>query len=187
MKQFKVNVQSFWFTGAFTFLTLLVGILFATNPWILEKICIIIGSILLLAGAVLLVVYFVKKRAVPQPLMYGLFSMAGGILLCIVPTVLKILIPIFFGIWILLSSLSGIYRNFSFRRELPRWWIGFLLCIVCAGLGVYVLSRPVTVMESTIRLIGICMIIHAVFRLISIFMGRKCYHQDSVVETTIKE
>lgn len=164
--------------------TLLVGILFTAKPFILEKICMIAGGALCVLGAVLLVLFFVKRQNIH--LTYGVVCLAAGILLCIIPSLLKFLIPILFGLWILTSAGSGLFRNLSYRNSYPHWWVGMLLNAVCAAVGVYVITRPVATMEATVRLIGIAMIVHAVLRLVAVFMGRKCY-TGTVIETTIGE
>lgn len=185
-----------------TILTLISGILFTAKPDILELICIIIGMILALAGIGILIYYLAKGRKTHIVCVYSIIFMIAGALFGIVPTLLKFLIPIFFGAWLLTSSAAGIYNNCMMRRINPLWWIGLLLCTAGGAIGVYVITRPVTVMETTIRLIGIAMIVHSALRLVSIIFGHK-YQKEAekaaeeaddapaasgeVIEATIKE
>ena len=188
-----------------TILTLISGILFTAKPDILELICIIIGTLLALGGVGILIYYLVKGRKTHIICVYSIVFMVAGALFGIVPTLLKFLIPIFFGAWLLTSSAAGMYNNFMLRRVNPLWWIGLLLCTAGAAIGVYVITRPVTIIETTIRLIGIAMIIHSALRLASIICSHKFQREaeqteepaaktpeppavsGQVIETTIKE
>ena len=114
-----------------------------------------------------------------QSFLRSVFISVAGVLLIILPGLLKFLIPIFFGAWILLSSVSGMYRNFTFRSDHHFWWIGLILSTLGAGLGIYIITRPMTVMDSTIRLIGIALIVFAVLRLVSLFMARHYFTAPS--------
>ena len=184
------NWKSFWYTNLITILTLIFGVILTCWPDILIKICIIAGIVLCAAAVVL----FLMHRKSEKPLLYYAgVSLVAGILLCIVPTLLKFLIPVLFGGWILISSCSGMYRNFSFRSVHSKWWAGFILCAVGAIIGIFVLTRPMQMMETTIRLIGISLIVFSALRLVSAFLGREGYRaaeaeaEGQIVETTMKE
>ena len=159
--------------------TLALGILFTAKPDILVTICLYAGIALLVIAAGLVIAYFVKKREIAVLMVYGIMAAIAGVLLIILPGLLKFLIPIFFGAWILLSSASGMYRNFTFRSDHHFWWIGLILSTLGAGLGIYIITRPMTVMDSTIRLIGIALIVFAVLRLVSLFMARHYFTAPS--------
>lgn len=185
----KLNWKSFWYTNLFSIITLLVGIVLTAKPDILTSTCKVFGGIMTLLGIILLALYFIPKKRSQEMLSYGCTFLIAGVLLAFIPSLLKILIPILFGGWILVSSLSGMYRNFAFRQSVPHWWIGFLLCTVSAGLGIYLLTRPVTVMNQTVKIIGIIFIIQAVLRIISTILGRNGYKsaEQDFVDTTIQE
>ncbi|MDE5768136.1 MAG: DUF308 domain-containing protein [Oscillospiraceae bacterium] len=185
----KINLKSFWYTNLFSILTMLVGIVLTAKPDILTSTCKVFGGIMTLLGIILLALYFIPKKRSSEMRSYGITFLIAGILLAIIPSLLKFLIPILFGGWILLSSLSGIYRNFAFRENVPHWWIGFLLCLASTILGIYLLTRPIIVMNQTVRLIGIIFIIHSVLRIISTILGRNGYKsaEQDFVDTTIQE
>lgn len=180
----KLNQSHLLSTAVSAAVTLLIGILFTAKPLILEKICMIAGGTLCVLGAVLMVLYFIKRQS--AHLAYGIVCLVPGILLCIIPGLLKFLIPILFGLWILTSAGSGLFRNLSYRNSYPHWWVGVILNAICAAIGIFVITRPVEAVEATVRLIGISMIIHAALRLVAVFMGRKCY-TGTVIEATIGE
>ena len=185
----KLNFKSFWYTNLFSLITLAVGIVLTIKPDILTSTCKLFGGIMIVIGIVLLALYFIPKKRSQEMLRYGCYFLIAGILLAVIPSLLKFLIPVLFGGWILISSLSGIYRNFCFRKTLPHWWIGFLLCMISAGLAIYILTRPMTVVNQTVKIIGIVFIIHAILRILSTVLGRNGYKsaEQDFVDTTIQE
>ncbi|MBR1529136.1 MAG: DUF308 domain-containing protein [Oscillospiraceae bacterium] len=185
----KIDWKTFWYTNFFSILTLSAGIVFTAKPDIITTICKWIGIICFIAGGLLLLLNLFPKLRSSQNIIYGLVFLLIGILLEVIPIFLKVLIPILFGGWILASSVSGMYRNFVFRRDVPRWWIGFALCTASALLSIFVMTRPIAVMDDTVRIIGIGFILHAVIRLVSSLLGMNGYKAaaENVVETTIQE
>ena len=168
--------------------TFVIGILFTANPSILNQICLYAGAALCVAAVLFLIVYFVKGRENPRFVGYTAVSAVAGVLLMIVPGLLGFLIPILFGIWLVLNSASGLFRNFSMRHTMKFWWIGLLLNILGCVIGVYVLTRPTNVMESTVRIIGIALIIGAIIQSISALMGRQYLTAPptgDVIDTTL--
>ena len=185
----KTNWKTFWYTNLFTLITLIAGIILTAKPDFITSACKVLGGICCTAGGILLLINLFPKLRSGQNISYGITFLLAGILLEVVPTLLKFLIPVVFGLWILSSSVSGMYRNFSFRHDVPKWWIGFGLCTLSALLGIYVMTRPMSVMNDTVRIIGIGFIIHAVIRLVSSLLGMKGYKSadNAYVDTTIQE
>lgn len=184
----KINWKTFWYTNLFSLMTLLTGIILTAKPDIITSTCKLVGSLCCIIGIILLVLHFLKKQS-SQNMTYGIVFLIAGILLGTIPTMLKMLIPILFGGWILTSSLSGMHRNFLFRNDVPKWWIGFGLCAVSAALAIFIMTRPISVMNDTVRIIGIGFILHAVIRLISSILGKEGYKSasENTIETTIQE
>ena len=184
-----INWKTFWYTNLFSLITLIAGIIFTIKPDIITSTCKTIGILCGIIGVILLILNFLPNRRAEQNTSYGITFLIIGILIAVVPTVLKVLIPILLGGWILISSISGMHRNWIFRHDVPKWWIGFALCAVSAVLGVYLMTRPVSVMNDTVKLIGIGFIVHAVTRLISSVLGKDGYKAaaENIIETTIQE
>ena len=181
--------QQFWYILLTAGIRLATGICFAAKPDILIHICLIAGIIMCVLGIFLSVTYLMSKRQYGSQLLYGLCFLVGGVLLCTIPTLLKFLIPIFFGLWIIFTSVSGMYRNFVLRKTHSLWLAGFILCTLGAITGFYVLTRPAYVMDTTIRLIGICLIVVGAIRFISVMLARQYFGtpEGEVIETTLKE
>ncbi len=173
----------------FTILTLILGIIFAANPGIIEKTCIIAGCCMAVIGVILLIVYFVQGKSQTPLIVTSILLMIGGIFLGIVTTLLKTLIPIFFGIWLIINSIDQMVQCYELRKYAKRWWIGFLIAALSAFVGVYVIAQPVKIIEYTIRLIGIAMIIHSILQLISVCFERRprSAKDDNVIEVQIEE
>lgn len=180
-----LNKQHFWFTLLGAAITTGFGILLIVNHGILERICLWTGAVFGAVGAALCILYFATKRQNRIPIIYGLVCLVLGVLLCIIPSVLKFLVPILFGLWILGSAGSGLFKNIAYRKYLPYWWVGMLLCLIGVGVGVFIITRPTDTMDATIRCIGIGMTIHGILRFISAFMGKKAYSGE-VIDTSIE-
>ena len=180
------------FNGALfsAIVTFIIGILFAVKPNILNTICLFAGIALCVAAALFLIVYFVKGSENPRFVGFAAVSGIAGILLIIVPGLLSFLIPIFFGIWLILNSASGIFTNFTLRGEMPFWWLGLILNILGCVIGVYVITRPTQAMDGTVRIIGIAMIIVGVIQSISALMAKPHYAAPptgDIIDTTINK
>lgn len=189
-----------------TCIALLAGICFAANPGILEVLCVTVGIMLVLSGVAMLLYRIFGKQKSPLISVYSLIFLVLGIAFGIVPTMLKFLIPIFFGAWLLTSSASGMYHNYMLRHVHPLWWLGLTLCTIGSLIGLYVITRPAQIMESTVRLIGFALIAHSVLRLTSILFSARyqkeldmqqnaensdppeyTVDEDGIIEITLKE
>ena len=152
--------------------TIAIGIIFIAKPDILAKVCVVAGILIAIGGAVMIAAYFLGNRENGSQMVYGCLMVGGGILLSIIPSLLNFLVPLLFGVWVLLSGASGVYRNFSLRRVHRTWWIGLLLCAAVACLGVFLITRSFRVVETTTMLIGIALVVHGVLRLAAVIMAR---------------
>jgi len=185
----KINWKTFWYTNLFSVITLLAGIVFTAKPDIITSTCRLIGTVCCMAGGILLLLALFPKLRSRQNISYGILFLLAGILLEVIPALLKFLIPVLFGGWILSSSVSGMYRNFIFRHDVQKWWVGFGLCALSALLAVFVMTRPISVMNDTVRIIGIGFIIHSVIRLVSSLLSIEGYRtaDKNYVDSTIQE
>lgn len=189
-----------------TCIALLAGICFAANPGILEVLCVTAGIMLVLSGVAMLLYRIFGKQKSSLISVYSLIFLVLGIAFGIVPTMLKFLIPIFFGAWLLTSSASGMYHNYMLRHVHPLWWLGLTLCTIGSLIGLYVITRPAQIMESTVRLIGFALLAHSVLRLTSILFSARyqkeldmqqnaensdppeyTVDEDGIIEITLKE
>ncbi len=183
----RFSFQKLWRYQFFTMVSLLLGIIFTVNPGIVSKACMAVGSALAVIGAILIVVYFVKSERPRTLLVSGVVLILVGGFLALVTTLLQFLIPIFFGMWLIVTSLDNISQGWMARGYSRRWWVGFLLGLICCGLGIFVITRPVQAMEATIRIIGIVMIVSACLQLLSVPFERKPHSAQNVIETTIED
>lgn len=171
-------------------LTLAIGITLTAVPGILITVCKAAGTLLCIAGLVLIVQYFLPKFQNSRLLTYGVIAIIAGVLLLLIPGLLHVLVPLVFGIWMILNSLSGILRNVGLRGEHRFWWIGVILSGIGCILGAYIVTRPTETMDATVRIIGIALIIFAVLRLVSVLMARQYFGDEptgDVIDVTINE
>ncbi len=184
------SLKNLWRVNFFTLLTLLLGIAFAAKPDLIDDVCRGTGTLLAIAGAVLAVIHFVKGRTKVHFLITGILLILAGFFLVFVTTILKTLVPILFGLWLLINSFDNIVRAYQSKPFVKHWWIGMLLSILSCAVGVFVITRPVKAITYTIRLIGIAMIVHSVLQLCSAFFEKRPKSEkpsDGIIETTIEE
>ena len=170
--------------------TIALGIFLAAKPDILAKICVVAGIVVAVAGVFLIAAYFLGKRENGSQMVYGILLLLGGVLLSIIPSALDFLVPMLFGFWVLFSGITGAYRNIRLRQVHHFWWIGLLICLAIAGLGIFLMTRTFHFVETTTKLIGIALIIHGVLRLVPAIMARHYYAdppQGDVIDVTTVE
>ncbi|MBR2088408.1 MAG: DUF308 domain-containing protein [Oscillospiraceae bacterium] len=190
MNRNATTKQAFYVSCISAVLTLVIGITLTAAPSILVTVCRAAGGLLCAAALVLIALYFIKKRENPPLFYYGLMAAGIGTLLMLLPGLLNFLIPVLFGLWVLINSLIGLLRNFGFRGEHRFWWLGAVFNTIGAALGVYIITRPMAVMETTVRLIGIALIVFAVLRAVSVIMARHYFGDEptgDVIDVTINK
>lgn len=174
----STSKSAFYAACSAAVLTLAVGILLAAKPGILLTVCKGAGGLLCAAALVLTAICLIRKQAGRQLLYYGLIAGGAGVLLILLPGLLSFLIPVMFGLWVMIHSLLGILRNIGMRGEHRFWWLGAAFCTISAALGVFILTRPMTAMEATVRLIGIALIAFAILRGVSVLMARHYFGDE---------
>ncbi|MCR5717842.1 MAG: DUF308 domain-containing protein [Oscillospiraceae bacterium] len=171
-------------------LMLAIGILLTAFPTILVTVCRIAGGLLCVAAAVLIVLHFVRKNVQDNYLGQSILSLIGGVLLILLPGLFRFLVPVFFGLWLISTALSGVWRNLSLRGTHRTWWVGAILCGLCGIAGIFILTRPTQSMDDTVRLIGIVLMIASVLRLSSTVMARHYYAEEptgDVIDVTLNK
>ena len=170
-----MNPRSFRGILIAALLMLAIGILLTAFPSIMVTACYIIGGILCAAAIVLFLLHFLKKPEDTIWMKQGTTLLIVGILFVLLPGLLHFLMPVVFGLWLLITSVSGILRNFALRQSHRTWWVGALLCFIGSILSLFILFRPAQVMDETVRIVGIVMIIVSVLRIVSTIIARQYY------------
>ena len=104
----------------------------------------------------------------------GLTWLVGGILVICLRGFLISLLPIFFGLVILIGGIAKIQGALSFRRmNAGLWYLELIGAAVSLALGTIILLNPFSTALLLMRIIGAALLIEGVQDLISIYKFKK--------------
>ena len=106
-----------------------------------------------------------------------LFTVLGVIVLVFQAKVLEIL-PIIFGIFLLISSIMKVQNAVDVKRfGGSKWWLALIFAAVSIVLAIILILKPQFVVDASFVVIGIFLIIDGAEGLASIFMYSKYYRK----------
>ncbi len=155
-----------------------VGVFLFTKPESFTKTVIVLfGAVLLIAGIVYLVRYFVEKKKGEEnvlSLIVAVVSLCAGIFLAFFPGLIMGIITVMAVIYGVILIVSGIYKIQNYIQDkkvgLPVSKISLLSGILAILLGIVVILFPEGIVVTGWRLTGIAMIVEAVADLVSAIM-----------------
>ena len=122
-------------------LLIAIGILLLVNSDLLNKICIVCGSILALLGFTEIVIYSatVKYEKRPRILGTGVILLVLAAIFILIPITFDLLIPFFIGAFVLLSGIGGFVETVRITQRDTRWILAFLFDLAIIVLGAVIL------------------------------------------------
>ena len=151
------------------------GVLMILFPGVMANIvCILIAAALLVFGALKLLAYFRKdKEQAAQS-----FDLVGGVILLILGVLILLfqrrflnILPILFGIFLLISALIKLQNAFDVKRfGGEKWWMVLLFSVVSIVLAILLIARPGFMVKASFIVIGIFLLIDGIETLIGTFM-----------------
>jgi len=174
----KIEIKKFIWPSIISSLVLLaLGLLlFFKSAVTLMSISYVIGSILLALGVIAIIRFITKDKDIFNQLniVYGIISILGGIFFIKEPEVIGSIMPVVLGIGIIISSSLKIQQALVLKNLGSRYFIGSLitalLCLIC---GVLLLFNPFKTAEIITKIIGLFLIIYAVFDILNTFFLKK--------------
>ena len=160
---------------------LLVGILLVSNPERMTGLLVqVIGSLFLLSGLVSLVSYAMiclsdKSGMRPAFPLVGLGSLLFGIFLIFFPALFVTYLMYVFGFLMVVGGVNQIWNLFRLRRLIPFRWYVLLAALVIAGMGVFVLLKPMASASMPFLLLRVTFMLYCVAELVNGVRWRK-YH-----------
>ena len=135
------------------------GLLLALNPDMSATLlCTGVGICALGYGAFTLLLYFLRKRGEEQSrftLPVGIAFAALGAFCLIAPGVVLSIIPLLFGIVLLIDGADKLGQALELRRSgFVRWQLVLSVAIVVMLFGVLLVTRPYAAVESVIIMFG---------------------------------
>lgn len=152
---------------------LILGVLLLIAPsTMLELFVRIIGCVLLAAGLVRLIAYFVTKKEdrVPLSLILGVAAAAIGVFFVAAPSVVTGILAYVFGAIMILVSLLDLV----IAVRLPaNKFVAVLLALLELVLGVLIVVNPHAFASFMTRLIGGALIFESIVGIVTVILARK--------------
>lgn len=136
----------------------------------------VIAGIMAAVGIICIITYFSDSVIVGN---FGL-RLAGGLaLICFsvlmfcYPTFLAKLLPVIWGLSLIVGGFGKIQASADLKRFGDRqWWIILLGAALSFVLGIMCLANPIYIAETILIFIGICLLVEAALDLVSFFVVR---------------
>ena len=124
----------------------------------LEVMAKALAILLVLAGIVMIVSYFVHKErtiAVSGGLAMGLIVAAIGVWIFINPSPFIDFVPRLFGVFIIASGINNLAQTLSLiRHSYGLWWLSLLFALITIALGAVLLFNPKFIENILVTVIG---------------------------------
>ena len=136
-----------------------------------------IGAIGIIIGIVHVVRYFTldaRAAIFGFDLSIGLVWIVGGILVIILKDFLISLLPVFFGLVVLLGGIAKVQTTLSLKRMNARhWYLELVAAVISIALGTVILCNPFSTALLLMRIIGAALLIEGVQDLASLYSFKK--------------
>lgn len=157
LKKFKTNVV---FSSL---LCVLLGVVLVLWPGLsIQIVCMAVGAVLIVSGAIRIIGYFtVKDGSIysQMNLIFGIIFAVVGVWIVMKPDKVLAIIPIIVGIVISLHGLHNLQQAIELCKDkYDKWWIALLLGVLTVGFGVLLICRPFAAIETMVMLIGVFLI-----------------------------
>ena len=159
---------------------ILIGLVLLIWPGIATSLLFgAIGAVCIIIGVVYVVRYCMleAKLAITSfDLSLGLIWILGGVLIIVFKNLLISLLPMLFGLIVLIGGVIKLQSTLGFRRmNATRWYIELICAIISIAFGVIILLNPFSTALLLMRVIGIALVIEGAMDLISrIFYKKTC-------------
>ena len=169
---FSRMLKAGWPTWVAAIAVLLFGLALLIWPGITTGLILnICGVALMICGVFNIVRYFVKKDsylAYNWSLALGLILLGGGLCLVVFKGVLLSIVPLLFGIALLIGGIAKVQAAFNMRRAGFRsWYLTLIAAAISCVLGALIILHPFGTGLVLIRVIGASIAVEAVQDLIS--------------------
>lgn len=158
--------------------TLLIGLLLVIYPDFTGKaICYMIGAALIAKGVTSIISRY-SNRALPKPvafeLMGGIITAFMGVFVIRRSTMLISVIPFVVGVFLMVSSVTGLQKAFELKRmNYAKWNHGLVFTLIKLVLALIIVMNPFGTAMTLTRFIGACLAYDGMTGLVTVFEGVK--------------
>ena len=156
-----------------TIVFLLVGGILIVKPDIsFNVISYLIGASLIVSGIYLFIIDSKTKIIFINVFLYAILLTLIGILIILNPITLKVILPIFLGLWFLISGIFKIRLDIYMKDE-PYFILSLITNIITVICGVILLINPVESVSAITISLGIIIVVSSISSLIDIIIFKK--------------
>lgn len=156
-----------------TIVFLLVGGILIVKPDIsFNIISYLIGATLVVSGIYLFIIDSKTNNIFINVFLYAILLTLIGILIILNPVTLKVILPIFLGLWFLISGIFKIRLDIYMKDE-PYFILSLITNIITVICGVILLINPVESVSAITISLGIIIVISSISSLIDIIIFKK--------------
>lgn len=185
MGDFKEAKRTYFIIAA---IYLLMGIILTIWPGFMAGvITTVLGVVSIVIGIIRLIEYFTGDRYAAifkYDMVIGILFIGFGLFALIWPGVIVSILPVIFGIFLIVSSLIKLQNAVDLKRlGYDRWWSVLIMGLVSVILGIVVICNPFRAVKLLIRFIGIFFMIDGITSLVSMYMFTKelrLVHRDEI-------
>lgn len=152
---------------------LLVGGILIVKPDIsFNIISYLIGASLVVSGIYLFIIDSKTNNIFINVFLYAILLTLIGILIILNPVTLKVILPIFLGLWFLISGIFKIRLDIYMKDE-PYFILSLITNIITVICGVILLINPVESVSAITISLGIIIVVSSISSLIDIIIFKK--------------
>lgn len=156
-----------------TIVFLLVGGILIIKPDIsFNIISYLIGASLIVSGIYLFIIDSKTNNIFINVFLYAILLTLIGILIILNPITLKVILPIFLGLWFLISGIFKIRLDIYMKDE-PYFILSLITNIITVICGVILLINPVESVSAITISLGIIIVVSSISSLIDIIIFKK--------------
>lgn len=156
-----------------TIVFLLVGGILIVKPDIsFNIISYLIGASLIVSGIYLFIIDSKTKNIFINVFLYAILLTLIGILIILNPITLKVILPIFLGLWFLISGIFKIRLDIYMKDE-SYFILSLITNIITVICGVILLINPVESVSAITISLGIIIVVSSISSLIDIIIFKK--------------
>ncbi len=136
----------------------------------------VIASFLILIGLYLIFIDIdLKSLFFPvETLLSGVLSILLGIIICIYPNIIRMLVPIILGIWFIITSILKIrFAFYMVDVKNSNWLFTLIMGFISLFCGMILILNPLAASISITLFSGIIIIIYAFTELIDIILFKR--------------
>ena len=152
---------------------LLVGGILIVKPDIsFNIISYLIGASLVVSGIYLFIIDSKTNNIFINVFLYAILLTLIGILIILNPVTLKVILPIFLGLWFLISGIFKLRLDIYMKDE-PYFILSLITNIITVICGVILLINPVESVSAITISLGIIIVVSSISSLIDIIIFKK--------------